>query len=132
MSAAHILVVDDEAIVLLVATRILREAGFRVTAVEDGAAALELLAGSGAAFDLLVSDIVMPKLDGVALAGCVAALRPELPVILMSGYATEQLRERGIAAPCGVLAKPFTPAELLQEVRRCLGAPAPDRPRVAG
>ena len=70
--------------------------------------------------DVVVSDIVMPRLTGVELLQTLAADNPEIPVILMSGYGTAQLAEQGIASPCGVLAKPFPPERLLEEVRRCI------------
>jgi two-component system C4-dicarboxylate transport response regulator DctD len=70
--------------------------------------------------DVVVSDIVMPRLDGVGLLQRLATLQPELPCILVSGYGIPQLAALGIAAPCGILTKPVPPAVLLDEVRRCL------------
>ena len=72
------------------------------------------------AFDAVVSDIVMPKLDGVALLGHLSRLRPSLPVVLMSGYAPPELRERGLDAPCAVLPKPCDPDALVEAVRGCI------------
>ena len=69
---------------------------------------------------MVVSDIVMPKLNGVQLLRQLSIPHPELPVILMSGYAGPELAERGIQAPCSVLAKPFRPDQLVAEVRRCI------------
>jgi CheY-like chemotaxis protein len=67
-----------------------------------------------------LSDIVMPRLNGVQLLEALSALHPGLPVLLMTGYAMDALREQGISVPCGVLAKPFAPEHLLSEVHRCL------------
>jgi CheY-like chemotaxis protein len=120
MTAAHILVVDDEPGVRHIAVRILREAGYEVTEATDGGAALSLVTTARGAFDLVVSDIVMPVLTGVELAGHLSLSAPDVPVLLMSGFATSDLMAQGIAAPCGVLAKPFTADELLREVHRCL------------
>jgi DNA-binding NtrC family response regulator len=86
----------------------------------DGAEALELIRDGKADFDVVLSDIVMPRVNGVQLLQSLSALRPDLPVILMSGYGSAQLAERGIASPCGVLGKPFSPEALVAEVRRCL------------
>jgi DNA-binding NtrC family response regulator len=72
----------------------------------------------------VVSDIVMPRLNGVQLLEALAVSHPDLPIILMSGYAPTQLAERGIAAPCSVLSKPFSPQSLLAEVQRCLAPSA--------
>ena len=72
----------------------------------------------------------MPRLNGVQLMDAVARLRPQLPVLLMSGYAAPELEGMGIAAPCGLLTKPFSAERLIEEVRRCLGGT--DRLAVAG
>jgi two-component system cell cycle sensor histidine kinase/response regulator CckA len=115
-----VLVVDDEPTVRRFARRVLTEHGYAVLEAENGAEALELIHESGARLDVVVSDIVMPKLNGVQLLRQLSIMHPELPVILMSGYAGPQLVERGIQTPCSVLAKPFHPDQLVAEVRRCI------------
>lgn len=115
-----VLVVDDEPSVRRFTARVLREYGYAVREAADGAEALELIRQGEDQIGLVVSDIVMPRLNGVQLLEWISALRPGLPVILMSGYGTEQLTERGIALPCGVLSKPFPAELLLAEVRRCI------------
>ena len=87
----------------------------------DGIEALELLSQGTLAIEVVVSDIVMPRLNGVELMQTLAASNPDLPVILMSGYATAALAELGIAAPCAIIPKPFPSDRLLEEVRRCIG-----------
>jgi two-component system cell cycle sensor histidine kinase/response regulator CckA len=124
----RILVVDDEYVVRRFAARILADAGYSVATAEDGAEALEVLRGKEAAVDAVVSDIVMPRLNGVQLLEALAVSHPAIPVILMSGYAPTQLAERGIAAPCSVLSKPFAPESLLAEVQRCLDKASPESP----
>jgi CheY-like chemotaxis protein len=116
----HILVVDDESVVRRYVSRILREEGYEVHEVDNGGAAVEFLERSADPVDLVVSDVVMPGLNGVQLLERVSRTHPNLPCILMSGYATKQLTDLGIAAPCAVLGKPFSPEQLLGEVRRCL------------
>jgi CheY-like chemotaxis protein len=74
--------------------------------------------------DAVVSDIVMPRMNGVELLHSLSLERPRLPVILMSGYDMNQLSQLGILSPCGVLSKPFPPAQLLAEVRRCIALEA--------
>jgi DNA-binding NtrC family response regulator len=116
----YVLVVDDEPMVRWFAARVLREEGFGVHEAGDGAEALELIGTGIADFEVVLSDIVMPRMNGVQLLQSLATSHPDLPVILMSGYGTAQLAELGIASPCGVLAKPFTPEALVAEVRRCI------------
>lgn len=115
---SSILVVDDEGAVRRFAARVLERAGYCVCEARDGAEALELVE-QGGRFDVVVSDIVMPRLNGVELMQALSTSKPELPVILMSGYATGALAELGISAPCAILAKPFPAERLLEEVRRC-------------
>src|SRR5688572_14415057 len=116
----YVLVVDDEPLIRWFAARVLREEGFEVHEANDGGEALELIRAGIIDVDLVLSDIVMPRMNGVQLLQSLSTLRPELPVILMSGYGTAQLAELGIASPCGVLGKPFSPEALVTEVRRCI------------
>jgi two-component system cell cycle sensor histidine kinase/response regulator CckA len=119
-TTATVLVVDDEAAVRRFAVRVLEKDGFAVNEARDGAEALEMVREGSTAFDVVVSDIVMPRLNGVELMQALASTHPDLPVILMSGYATTALSELGIVAPCSILSKPFPPECLLEEVRRCI------------
>ena len=118
--ATSVLVVDDEAAVRRFAARVLQREGFGVAEAIDGLEALEMLRSGSVSADVVVSDIVMPRLNGVELMQALAVSHPQIPVILMSGYATEALKERGIAAPCGIVTKPFPPERLVAEVHRCL------------
>lgn len=116
-----VLVVDDEAAVRRFAVRVLEREGYLVVEARDGIEALELLSKDAVAVEVVVSDIVMPRLNGVELMQTLASSYPDLPVILMSGYAPGALAELGIAAPCAILPKPFPSDRLLEEVRRCIG-----------
>jgi two-component system, cell cycle sensor histidine kinase and response regulator CckA len=115
-----VLVVDDEPTIRRFARRVLTEHEFEVLEADNGAEALEVIHNSGDRLDVVVSDIVMPKLNGVQLLQRLSITHPELPIILMSGYAGPELAQRGIQAPCSVLAKPFRPEQLVAEVRRCI------------
>jgi two-component system cell cycle sensor histidine kinase/response regulator CckA len=115
-----VLVVDDEPGVRQFASRVLREAGYGVEEATDGLDALRLIRSRPVDLHAVVSDIVMPRMNGVELLQSLSLERPRLPVILMSGYGSDQLGRRGIVSPCGVLAKPFEPELLLAEVRRCI------------
>lgn len=120
----RILVVDDEPSVRRFASRVLVEAGYLVEEAMDGVTALERVTDGGR-LDAVVSDIVMPRLNGVELVKALAVTHPALPIILMSGYASGQLEGMGIAAPCAVLPKPFPGDRLLEELRRCLAGVDP-------
>jgi CheY-like chemotaxis protein len=113
-------VVDDEPVVRRFAARVLEAEGFLVFEAADGADALRLLQEEVPDVDAVVSDIVMPRLNGVELLQVLSSTHPKLPVLLMSGYAGGELEGMGIAAPCGILAKPFAPERLVVELRRCL------------
>jgi len=117
----YVLVVDDEAVIRRFAARVLLEVGFGVHEATDGAEALEMVRGGVTDLDIVLSDIVMPRLNGVELVQTLATSYPDLPVILMSGHASSALAELGIAAPCAILPKPFPSERLLEEVRRCSG-----------
>jgi DNA-binding NtrC family response regulator len=116
----HILVVDDEPGVRRYVSRVLEEEGFAVSEASDGAEALALVQAGPDGWALVVSDIVMPRCNGVELQQALARVAPDMPIILMSGYAAGELARVGISAPCSVLVKPFEADQLLNEVRRCL------------
>jgi DNA-binding NtrC family response regulator len=116
-----ILVVDDETAVRRFAARVLEREGFAVQEARDGAEALEMVRDQKIPVEAVVSDIVMPRMNGVELMDALAASNPDLPVILMSGYATAALSEMGIASPCSIIPKPFPAERLLAEVHRCIG-----------
>jgi signal transduction histidine kinase len=111
----RVLVVEDEPGVRGLALRILQEAGYEVTAAEDGEAALRALAGGAPAPDLVLTDLLMPRMNGRQLAEALEARYPGLPVIYMSGDTGENIVLRRLV-PDGApfLRKPFTPAQLLK------------------
>jgi DNA-binding NtrC family response regulator len=119
-SVVSVLVVDDEAAVRRFACRVLELAGYGALEAIDGVEALELIQGRTVGVEIVVSDIVMPRMNGVELMQALSKVQPELPVILMSAYATTALAELGIATPCSVLPKPFSGERLLAEVDRCI------------
>ena len=116
--------VDDEPGVRRFASRVLREAGFGVREAADGLDAMSLIRSCGKELHAVVSDIVMPRMNGVELLRSLSLECPRLPVILMSGYDMNQLGQLGIVTPCGVLSKPFPPEVLVAEVRRCIALEA--------
>jgi len=123
---ARILLAEDEESVREFVRRTLELRGHDVVAVVDGGAALEQLSESG--FDLVVTDIVMPVMDGIALALKIGAEKPDLPVLLMTGYVTEKNRAHNLDSLIAeVLSKPFTMDQLNAAVRRAL-AGTPSQP----
>jgi two-component system cell cycle sensor histidine kinase/response regulator CckA len=117
----RVLVVEDEAVLRAAIARAIGRQGLEVLCAEDGLRALDLLAGpEGEDIGLIISDIRMPGLDGVMLAERALALRPGLPVLLVSGYADAPGRGRLAELEVGFLAKPFALSDLLARVEAML------------
>ena len=118
---AHILLVDDEEPVRALLKRGLEMDGHAVETAENGSDALELLTSGGAAYDLLVTDIRMPIMDGIALALSAKREQPDLRILLMTGYAEQRERAKNLEAIVSdVLAKPFSLAEIREAVAKAL------------
>jgi len=120
-----VLLVEDEPHVLDVTRRVLEELGYRVLAATNGAHALERLADPGPV-DLLLTDVVMPGMDGPELARRALEERPLLRVIFLSGYPADVVRRPG-DAPHAFLKKPVPPAVLAHALRGALDAPVASR-----
>jgi PAS domain S-box-containing protein len=123
-SAETILIVEDDPFVRSYAVMSLRSLGYRVTAAVDGNDALRKL-DTDMHVDLLFTDIVMPGgINGLELADLARKARPELRLLLTSGYALETLTARGhLRDGSPILAKPYRKAELVRRLREALGAP---------
>lgn len=102
----RVLLVEDEPVLRELAAEALADAGYDVTEASDGSSALEILQ-SAAPIDLLLSDIRLPGADGYELATTGCALRPELKVILMTGYAPTPLPTQLHGVVHKILHKPF-------------------------
>ncbi|WP_102960904.1 response regulator [Mangrovicella endophytica] len=127
---ARILIAEDDAGVRRLVARALALDGHVLSLAEDGEEALDTLTAADGAFDLLLSDIRMPAMDGIALAHATASRWPSLPILLMTGYAEQREAADDLSAIIeGVLDKPFTLAEIRNAVDRIVGtvaAPALD------
>ena len=116
-----ILLVEDETTVRAVAERALTRHGYTVLAAENGEAALEILAREQKV-DLMISDVVMPTMDGPTTAREARKTHPELPILFISGYAEEQLRRSIDLEGVAFLAKPFSVQKLAEAARDALRA----------
>jgi two-component system cell cycle sensor histidine kinase/response regulator CckA len=117
--SGNVLLVEDEAMVRTVAERALTRQGYTVVTASNGEEALEIVT-RGDAIDLLISDVVMPAMDGPTMVREVRKLRPEIPVLFMSGYAEEQLRKSIDIDHVAFLPKPFSVQELAEAARKVL------------
>lgn len=126
---ARILIAEDEAALREFISRALTHHGHEVVAVADGAEALYVLQKK-TPFDLLLTDIVMPIMDGIALALKVSKDFPGLKVLMMTGYAAERQRAYNLDMLIhDVIAKPFTLDEICEKVTEALASdPAPHNP----
>jgi two-component system cell cycle sensor histidine kinase/response regulator CckA len=116
-----ILVVEDEVMVRTVAERALTRHGYTVLTAENGEAALEILAREEKV-DLMVSDVVMPTMDGPTTVRAARKMHPDLPILFISGYAEEQLRKSIDIPNVSFLAKPFSVQQLAETVRDTLAS----------
>jgi CheY-like chemotaxis protein len=122
---AKLLVIDDDPAMRRTVSRALKGAGHSVTVCENGRAAIRRIEKD--APDLLITDIFMPEMEGLETIREVRRLRPELPIIAMSGFSFEGRDYLGAAEEFGAAAsirKPFRPAELLALVDRLLAQQA--------
>ena len=128
-----VLVVEDEEPLRVVARRALSAAGYTVLTAADGEEALRLAAGHPGEIHLLLTDVVMPKLGGRALALELSKARPALVVVYMSGYTDDAIVHHGVLdADTHFLAKPFASAELMRKVREVLDGETTDGPAGTG
>ena len=120
-----LLLVEDEDMVRAVAERALSRAGYQITACsdgEEGLAAIEAAIQQGEEFDLVVSDVVMPGMDGPAMVRAIRKKLPEMPILFMSGYAEEQLRKDIDIPDMHFIAKPFSVSAIGDKVASVMRA----------
>jgi two-component system, cell cycle response regulator CpdR len=113
----RILLAEDEEAMRLYLERALIKSGYTVTAVDRGTAAYDLLK-AGESFDLLLTDIVMPEMDGIELAQKAALIAPDLRVMFITGFSAVTLRAGRELPNAKVLSKPFHLKDLVMEVDR--------------
>jgi CheY-like chemotaxis protein len=122
---ARILIAEDEDGLRTLVARALAQDGHTVVTANDGAEALDALTREQGAFDLLLTDIRMPIMDGIALALATARDHPHVTVLLMTGYADQRERASGLEALIhDVISKPFSLTSIRSAVRDALAAAA--------
>ena len=122
---ANILIAEDDKAVREFVSRALTQDCHEVTAVGDGLQALNALEKQ--TYDMMLADIVMPQMDGIALALKASKDFPDLPVLLMTGYAAERQRAHNLDALIhDVISKPFTLTEIRETVRRITNSAGPE------
>ena len=120
---AKILIADDEESMRLLVARAIAMDGHDITTAQDGAEALDIITRTNGAFDLLLTDIKMPIMDGIALALSAARDFPDLTILLMTGFADQRERASGLDAIVhDVITKPFSVADIRTAVADALAS----------
>ena len=129
----RLLLVEDQQELRDALSRVLTDAGYYVAVARDGEQALDLALEPGAEFDLVVSDVVMPRMSGLDLAEHLVAAKPRIKVLLISGHMSHpSLRDREVPLGVALLAKPFEPGDLTAKVRELLDDPVDTPARSSG
>jgi predicted ATPase/signal transduction histidine kinase len=118
----RVLLVDDEANILAMTSQVLSRLGYQPVSFSDSHAALAAFEADPCAFDVVVTDDVMPGLTGTRLASVVRQRRPELPIVLVSGYGGPILAQRALAGVSELLVKPVQPRDIAAALARVLHA----------
>ncbi|MCF6100952.1 response regulator [Mesorhizobium muleiense] len=118
---AKLLIVEDDESVRTLAARALERAGHMIDIAADGAQGLALIRAARGGYDLVVSDIRMPEMDGIHMAKAAASLFPAMKILLMTGYADQRERAEELnGVIVDVVQKPFTLAEIRARVEQAL------------
>lgn len=117
----HLLLVDDEPALVKVGKKLLESLHYTVSVCSDSTEALELFQKDGSKFDMVITDLTMPKMDGIQLLSAVKGIKPDIPVILCTGFMakTDEYQKKGMEID-GYVRKPFLKSELGTIVRRVL------------
>ncbi len=127
---ARILLTEDDEAVRSFVKRALELDGHAVDVAEDGGEAVEILTREKGGFELLLSDIKMPVMDGIALALHSARDYPDLPILLMTGFADQRERASGLDSLVhDVITKPFSLADIRKSVRNAISGEHPQESR---
>ena len=120
---SRVLIADDEDSMRMLVARAIAMDGHDIVTAQDGAEALEILSREDGAFDLLLTDIQMPVMDGIALALSAARDFPDLTILLMTGFAEQRERASNLSAIAhDVITKPFSVADIRTAVADALAS----------
>ena len=122
LGTEHVLLVEDEVGVRELIRDFLTRCGYAVTEAANAPQAIELFGRNGRPVDVLITDVIMPQMNGRALADRLVALQPTLKVLFMSGYTDDTGVEQSVTGGAGFLQKPFTPDALARKIREILDA----------
>lgn len=118
-AGGHILVVDDDETICSLFKDTLADTGYTVTAVTDANKVLELVRNED--FDMIFLDLKMPEINGAELFGKIRAIKPEIPVTVITGYTESDLMMKALDyGPLGVMKKPFTGSDIIATVKNYL------------
>ncbi len=121
---AKILIVDDESMICDLLKRSLEMEGFETDTAENGLVGLQKCTDDS--FDLVVSDILMPEMDGITMMEKIKVAHPDMPIILITGYAKQYTARKATeSGATDFLTKPFRNAEIMRSVRKALNISAP-------
>ncbi len=110
----HVLYLDDEEVLVRLASGVLERSDFTVSGFTSPAEAVDAVRANPKLYDLIITDVNMPRMSGLVVAGEIAKIRADLPVILVSGYVTDEFVSRAVANGVSlVLRKPVSPKELV-------------------
>jgi len=126
-----VLLVEDEMVVREITGRVLENAGYQVLETGSASTALHLAAQHAGKIDLLLTDVVMPEMNGIELADRISNLKPDLVTVFMSGYAERDIQRKMAARSAVHIQKPFTISLLLSRVAEALRA-TPSRDSASG
>ena len=116
-----VLIVEDDDGLRKLSQKILQQRGYRVLAAENGEDAMRISKEHEGPIDLMITDVVMPKMNGREVAERLQPLHPQMKVIYMSGYTDNAIAHHGVLAPgLNFLEKPFSPGVLARKVREVL------------
>jgi PAS domain S-box-containing protein len=118
----RILLVDDEPVLVEIGTIILKSLGYKVTSQTDSVNALEIFRSSPDEFDLVITDYTMPKMTGLDFASEVLRVRPDIPILLCTGFSEKITIGSGKELGMGLLMKPYGMRQISEEVRKILDA----------
>ena len=120
-SGEEVLLVDDDRVVLALAEEMLSSIGYRVTGARGGEEALRLFKADIGRFDVVVTDLTMPQMTGADLAQELSRMRPERPIVLISGYSEALVQQKaGAGSIRRLVQKPFTRAEIARALSQAL------------